>query len=367
MTSLAPSTPFSSGRVARFDDGVWLIRGLQEARDVLADNEAFRTPHPHEFVPGFSRSFFLATDTGAAEDRRRFRAALAAAVSPRRMQRLAAEVLAPTARRLAMLVVTQATFDVLDEYVRPYTRQVSYHLSGIRQDLAVELGARLGVASELIREDPADSAARSLLTEVWQRIERMAQRGELDDDGLAGYALRRGFITVSEAPLLTIPVLEMAALDMSGALTLAALTAVSDLAPDTQRTLAETRRCRAAVWEAARRLDDIYITRVATQATTVGAARIRSGDRLLIHVPAANSDDRVYAVPAVFDPARDSDHIAFGHGAHVCMGRELALTTAVVGLRELLRRGTLGPVQENNPEKLRLAPHTASGQIGSHE
>jgi hypothetical protein len=157
--------------------------------------------------------------------------------------------------------------------------------------------------------------------------------------------LRRGFITVDEAPLLTIPVLEMAALDMSGALTLAAVTAVSGLPPQAQLRMAGARECRVTVWEAARRLGDIYITRVARRAAPFRPVQIASGDRLVIDVPTVNSDDE-----------REDNHLAFGHGAHACMGRELALTTAVVGLRELLRRGTLGPAPKGGSGTLRLRP-----------
>lgn len=329
--------------VTRLDEDVWLVRGLPEARRVLGADHAFRAPQTTEFVPGFSRSFFLATDTGTAADRGRFRTALAAAVAPQRTERLATEVMAPRARHLAALVAAQPAFDVLDDYVRPFTRQVSYHLSGLPDAQAAELGARLSVAAELAGEDPA--AVRSLVAGVWQQIREVAERGGLDGNGIAGFALRRGLISVDEAPLLTIPVLEMAALDMSGALTLTAVTRVADLPAEEQRRLAGARECRAAVWEAARRLGDIYITRVATCANTLGSARIASGDRLLIDVPAANSDEREVA-----------DHLAFGHGAHACMGRELALTTAVVGLRELLRHGTLDPVPDGGSGTLRLRP-----------
>lgn len=279
LTPIAEDIP-----VARFGDGVWLIRGLVEARQVLADDDAFRAASPQEFVQGFSRSFFLATDTGTPEDRGRFRKALATAVSPR----------------------------------------------------------------------------RDLLATVWSEIRDMAERGELEADGLPGYALQRQIITVEEAPMLTIPLLEMAVLDMSGALTLAAVQAVSLLSPTAQRQLTDAQSCRAAVWEAARRLDDIYITRVATKSAKIGNACFRPNDRILIEVLAVNTDGRFFPNAREFDPARDSEHLAFGHGKHVCMGRELAMGTAVVGLHELLLQGTLVVPAGGAAGTLRLVSHNAA-------
>lgn len=300
MTRL-PCSPASP--VSRFDDGTWLVRGFQEARDVLAaNNEAFRTPHEHEFVQGFSRSFVLATDACTSDDRSRFRTALAAAISPRRTAGLATAVMAPLARHLAGQVAAQRVCNALGNYVRPYARQVSYSLSGVPQEVAAEMGARLRAASDVINENPADAAVGGLLADVWERIRRMTERGELANHGIAGNALKRQFITADEAPLLTIPVLDMAVLDMSGALTVAAIEAVSDLPTDAQRDSADAQHCRAAVWEAARRRDDIYITRVATRRALAGEAWAQSGDRLLIDVLTANSDERVYLEPATFIP-----------------------------------------------------------------
>ena len=204
MTQSAPrhAVPAVSG----FADGVWLVRGRAEARQVIEDSARFRAAAPPEFVPGRSKSFFLATDAAGPDGRSRFRTALAAALSPVRLRTLDELLLVPLAARLAGRLPTDGTsFDPLDDYIRPYTRQISHALAGLPGDVAVHLGARIKVAAELVVDDPADAAASALLAEVWSSIEQVTRSGQLDPEGLAGFALGRGLISADEVPLLVVP------------------------------------------------------------------------------------------------------------------------------------------------------------------
>lgn len=66
-------------------------------------------------------------------------------------------------------------------------------------------------------------------------------------------------------------------------------------------------------------------TRVATDDTELAGCQIREGARLWVLNGSANRDERKYQHPDVFDVTRGaSDHLAFGHGAHLCAGVHLA-------------------------------------------
>jgi len=52
---------------------------------------------------------------------------------------------------------------------------------------------------------------------------------------------------------------------------------------------------------------------------------IKAGDHVGIWHPSANRDERQFPEPYRFDVARTpNDHVAFGHGAHFCLGTHLA-------------------------------------------
>jgi cholest-4-en-3-one 26-monooxygenase len=66
---------------------------------------------------------------------------------------------------------------------------------------------------------------------------------------------------------------------------------------------------------------------------------IRAGDELLLLYPSANRDPRAFNEPDVFDVSRTgSRHVAFGFGAHFCLGAHLARLEIRVMFEEILRR-----------------------------
>jgi cytochrome P450 len=80
--------------------------------------------------------------------------------------------------------------------------------------------------------------------------------------------------------------------------------------------------------------------RLARRATTVGGVDIPAGTTVMVLNAAANRDPRKFEHPEVFDPDRENarQHIAFGHGVHVCPGAPLARTEGRVSIEKLLDR-----------------------------
>jgi len=80
--------------------------------------------------------------------------------------------------------------------------------------------------------------------------------------------------------------------------------------------------------------------RIATRDTTLGDARIAAGDMVMLRFAAANRDPAVFENPDRFDVERRNarQHLAFGRGAHVCIGNMLARKELAVGFDEILKR-----------------------------
>lgn len=81
------------------------------------------------------------------------------------------------------------------------------------------------------------------------------------------------------------------------------------------------------------------LPRTTTRDVEMHGTTIPQGARVMLVFGAGNLDDRVFEQPERFDIRRTINrHLAFGHGAHFCMGASLARLEARVGFEELLRR-----------------------------
>jgi cytochrome P450 len=86
------------------------------------------------------------------------------------------------------------------------------------------------------------------------------------------------------------------------------------------------------------RLDSSVIAwrRQTTEATTIAEVPIPAHARLLLLLGSGNRDPEVFPDPDRFDIRRSNakEHLAFGHGAHLCIGRSLARLQAKIVLEE---------------------------------
>jgi cytochrome P450 len=77
--------------------------------------------------------------------------------------------------------------------------------------------------------------------------------------------------------------------------------------------------------------------RRATRTVELHGVKLEPDDYVLCWIGSANRDETVFERADVFDPAREKNpHIAFGFGAHYCLGANLARLEARVALEALL-------------------------------
>jgi cytochrome P450 len=90
------------------------------------------------------------------------------------------------------------------------------------------------------------------------------------------------------------------------------------------------------------------VTRIAREPIAMHGFEIARGDRIFIVLNAADRDPRQFSEPDRLDVSRaDNRHVAFGHGAHFCLGAPLARLEGQVAFRRLLTRfRALEPIAE---------------------
>ena len=79
--------------------------------------------------------------------------------------------------------------------------------------------------------------------------------------------------------------------------------------------------------------------RSATEDTELAGRKIAKGDWLMLCYASGNRDEAVFDQPFEFRPDRPATrNIAFGYGAHLCLGQHLARLELRIFMEELLPR-----------------------------
>ena len=81
------------------------------------------------------------------------------------------------------------------------------------------------------------------------------------------------------------------------------------------------------------------MVRTTTRDVELRGARIPAGAEVMLLYPSANRDEAVFADPGSFNVGRDPNpHLAFGFGAHFCLGNQLARLELRVMFERLFER-----------------------------
>ena len=84
---------------------------------------------------------------------------------------------------------------------------------------------------------------------------------------------------------------------------------------------------------------DLASQRFAREDLTIDSVRIKQGDIVVAVLGSANHDETQFPAPETFDITRQPNkHLAFGQGAHFCLGAPLARLEGQIALTTLFRR-----------------------------
>ncbi|HEX8363314.1 MAG TPA: cytochrome P450 [Longimicrobium sp.] len=326
--------------VARYDDVAALLRDPRFAKDPAnARGAGERGDAP--WMPGFMRPLTRNMLDLDAPDHTRLRALVQKAFTPRLVERLR-----PRIESLADERVERARragrMELVRDYALPIPLTIISELLGVAEAdqprfhrwSTTILSASPGIGAvrvlpsvaamfrylrgefALRRAEPRDDLITALV-----QAEEAGER--LDDDELLGMV----FLLLAAGHETTVNLISGGVLallenpDARGRLTADAI--------------------RPAVEELARWVSPVEVAteRYAREDLEIAGVRIRRGEMVLGLIGSANRDEAHFAAPHTLDLAREPNrHLAFGLGAHYCLGAPLARLEAQIAIPTLLDR-----------------------------
>lgn len=160
---------------------------------------------------------------------------------------------------------------------------------------------------------------------LFSRLARLRDQGELDDDELAAM----GFLLL------------VAGHETTASLLSTGLLALKQSDGAWERLVAAPAEAPGVVEELLRFCSPIEVAtpRFAREDVAAGGETIRAGDTVFLGIAAANRDPAQFPRPHTLELGRDTQgHVAFGLGAHYCLGAGLARIEAALAFTALSRR-----------------------------
>lgn len=308
----------------------WLVTGADDIRRILADHDTFsnvlRLPSggPGGDASPTGPGSLLGMDPPRHT---RLRRMLAAAFSARRVAGLR-EVVERTTRQVldGLGDAEEGTVDLIARFAQPIPAVVIAELLGVPAADRQDFCRRSGVAIDT-RLAPLVRARNRAEMQTYMR-DLVADLRRRPGDGLLGALITRHGAEITEAELVAAGNLLL----LAGHETTAGLIGQSVLwllrNPGHQQALFEGEASLDGLVEELLRFLTVFhfsLPRTARRDAVVAGTRIEAGDRVLCSFPAANRDAERFPHPEEFQPMRDpTQHLAFGHGIHYCLGAPLA-------------------------------------------
>ncbi|MER6015458.1 cytochrome P450 [Streptomyces bluensis] len=331
-----------------FPDGKvgWLLTRHEDVRAVLADDR-FSSARENASSP-VRRNLFRPEDRPGMllnmdpPEHTRYRGMLTRYFTVRRMRALAPRIERIVADHLDAMEAAGPPADLVPAFARPIPSLVICELLGVPYADREKFQQWTATMLRLdVSEDEAWQAREALRTYMRALV---ADKREHPDDALLSTLIR----TQGPDPALTDQ--ELAGMGrlllIAGHETTANMLALGTYAllshPNQVRSLREhPEGVGRAVEELLRYLTIVQFgtVRVAREDVEIHGVRIRAGQTVVASLPAANRDPGQFTGPDRLDLTREpSQHVAFGHGIHQCLGQQLARVEMQIAFPALLRR-----------------------------
>ena len=325
------------------EDHIFPVRGYQDCRTVLS--------HPHLLSQMDNRSLrqsdsnlvFLEGDV-----HKRLRSVVARSLPD---WRLAVASSRQFVDGLLERLPADVQLDIVGDFAVPIAEDMSIIILGLPQDehghlapLLSAMSAQFDPASGPGELDAATEAVHEFLSLIRTtvRTKTYSPGGGLD---LLNRARRAGNLSLRDMLGSSMMLAHASFQNSVNALSFAAVESMTNPALGEVLRTAGAAGQRAAVEEVLRLGSPArFLGRRADAAVTIGSGQIAERDLVIPFVATANRDPTVFDNPDQFVPFRESPgHLAFGAGAHLCLGATLArgeMLAAVEGLTAKYRELT---------------------------
>jgi cytochrome P450 len=314
------------------------VLGHAEVMQCLRDAEHFSNEVYTRTVGRTHGTTILVLD---APEHTRQRKAIQKAFSRKAMERWRTDFVVPEAQRRLGEIADRGRTEFVKDFALVYPASVLHHIIGLPQE-RFELFNQLAIGLLLIQTDPqlAQRCSAVLGEMIAEAI--VEARANPQDDFLSWLCQARmddGSLLDDETLISFVRILLPAGAETT---TRALGTLFLHLTADPER-YARVRADRDLVpvaLEEALRIEPPtqYAYRLCRADTELGGVKIPAGSPVLVCLAAANRDPAVFEDPHSFRLDRRRGQVAFGHGAHVCIGMHLAQLEAGVALETALDR-----------------------------
>ncbi|MFL6155769.1 MAG: cytochrome P450, partial [Marmoricola sp.] len=325
------------------DLNIWLVTGHETAKQVLADSTSYSNDMRHLLG---NRKRSEAEGIGGLgmtdpPDHTRLRGLITPEFTMRRLRRLDEKIDGIVAETLDAMAAAGPEVDLVDAFGFEIPFRVICDLLGMPEDVREDFH-RLGAARFDMSEGGAGSFGAATETRTFL-IETVRRQRENPGDGLIGEILRTKGHEYDDVEIGGLA----DGVFLGGYETSAAMLSMGGYVlsrnPEAYRTLREGSREQvdAIIDELLRYLCPVQVAfpRFAREDHELGGHTITKGSVVIVSLAGANRDPAVVPHPEQFDLRNaGTQHFAFGHGLHRCVGAELARMELRAALTGLSRR-----------------------------
>ena len=338
----------------------WLVTGYDDVKAVIGDTKTYSNDFSNVVASAGGQATADQDPGGLGfadpPHHTRLRKALTPEFTVRRLNRLIPRIEQIVEQQLDVMAASGSPVDFVETFAMPipslvicelldvpYPDRADFQrLSGSRFDIFGGAGTGLDAISESLkymaelvarqRKEPGDGLLGMLIREHGDEIDDRELAGLADGLLIGGHETTASMLALGAVLLLEHP-------------DVAARLRTDDAAAGP--TVDEMLRYLTVV--------QVAFPRFARHDLQLGGKQIKAGEMVLCSLSGANRDPELGPHMQDFDPDRIAPHLAFGYGAHRCVGAELAKMELRIAYPALLRRF---------PE-LRLA--IPAGDVSFHE